>query len=335
MKKLILTALAAATTLGAAAWWHPKDTSPSIAKTYELMADFATEGYNDAVSEMTYDCYPSGEKVFTRRLQVDLKEHPADSALIKPALATAIKDFDKMLASLPASSKIRKVSTDVDGNITRAYAKSSFESAMSFDGAIGLGATGTTEGAMLKVNDGNIEMAQTFRVKTDWPLISDSIPLGVKMDEISNELRAQYPNGDYRMVKFEAEPRNSGVIRLRDTYANSDEMTMGMAWEVSGGRDGYFAWEEVSSKMLALVGEDYDMSLTYVRNRRLVTLQGNRSKTLMAACYKDNTCYIFVGGYIGKQPFLPSNWMHAVRGNVSYYNSEEVSIDKIEGEELK
>lgn len=338
MKKLILTVLAALTGLGASAWWDMRNLNPSIISIYETMGRFAINGYDDAVSELTYDCYPTGKKVLSRRLQVNMNEHLNDTADIKAWLGRTITDFDDVLASLPNSKEIKKISSDIDGNVTRAYVRSTPGFISMGDGAVtGLGSTDISEGAILKVCDGNIEMAQTFRVKSDEPLVSDTLPLGENMSEILNELQSEYRNSESRIVDFVAEPRNSGVIRLRDSYANSEEVTKGILWRVSGKKDALVAWETVLNDILAMVGEDYDMSLTYIRDRRLITMQGNRSKTLMAACYKDGTCYVFSGGYFGKQPFLPSNWMHAlsVRGNVSYYNNEEVSPDKMKGEELK
>ncbi len=334
MKKLILAALTAATALGASAWWQPQDVNPSIAEIYQTMGNFATEGYNDALSELTYDCYPSGEKAFTRRFHVRLNDLRADSAQITSELRRAVKGFDRMLASLPPSPKLRKVSRDSDGTLLRAYVKSA-NSSVAADPAY-IGFTDSTEGAFLRVKNGHLEMAQTFRVKTNDPVAADSISPGDKMTAFLYEATQKYPYRELRMVEFEAEPRTSGVIRLRDVYANPEEVTKGMVTEFTGDA-AIPAWNIISDDILSLVGENYDMSITYLRDRRLITLQGHSSKTLMAACLKDGVCYVFCGSYYGKQPFLPANWIQAVavKGKVSYYNSVEVPADQIEGEELK
>lgn len=335
MKKMILAALTAATALVASAWWQPQDVNPSIAGIYTVMGNFATEGYNDALSELTYDCYPSGEKAFTRRFQVNINEHSADSVQITSELRRAVKGFDRVLASLPHSPKLRKLSRDSDGTLLRAYVKSA-NNVISNNGDGYVGFTDSTEGAMLRVKNGHVEMAQTFRVKTNDPLASDITPLGDKMTDFLDELLQEFSSRETRMVEFEAEPRTSGIVRLRDIYANPEEVTKGVVTEFAG-KDATTAWEIISHDILSLVGENYDMSITYLRDRRLLTLQGHSSKSLMAACIKDGVCYVFCGNYYGKQPFLPANWIHAVavKGQVSYYNSEEVPFDQIEGEELK
>ncbi|MCX4331702.1 MAG: hypothetical protein OSJ24_05855 [Muribaculaceae bacterium] len=318
MKKLILTAIVAtAASCNAYAWWNPKELTNSIATSYELMAWFSQEGYNDALSELTYDCYPSGEKMFARRFQCNINEHPEYSSMIKSELDCAIDKFDRLLASLPASPRIRKVSSDVDGITIRAYAKSISEIASFNENTIGIGTNDITEGAVLKVNDGNIEMAQSFRVKNDNTTAAGEESLETKITNIVDKIHHDYPEADMRPAEFEFEPRNSGIIRLRNAYANSNETTIGIVHKITGKNNttglnnGVLAWEHISSDILAMVGEDYDMSITYVRGRRLVTLQDHKSKTILAACYKDNTCYYFVGTYRGKQPFLPSNWMYA------------------------
>lgn len=325
MKKTLILAASLLIGTAAQAELSPKLEKEIDSKTataiYNAMDRFVSTTDNDAISEITYDCWNDGLKEISRRIDIDLNPGWVNKRKFRKGFDEFCEAYD---AAAPQCENIREIT---ERSSIRAYKCGAESMHMMHDGKGEMGFSGYHEGALATLKNYQISIAQTLSFKTAKPDSNQVYVVADSLQNLFNYILKTYHNAMTREVSFVAETKNSGIMRVR-SYLNETESTKGAVTYVAGD-NAVPIWEKAYDTFMSLLGYDANISLTYKRSSRMLTLYSPENHIVYAACLRDNVFYMFMGGYFGNQPFLPSNWMHAreVKGNVSYYDSEEVESE--------
>ena len=153
---------------------------------------------------------------------------------------------------------------------------------------------------------------------TDSPPEPPEEPDNMLTELLDNAL--ELISAEERTATFTAETKSSGILRVR-SYMKEEDVTRGKVMYISCSNIEPI-WNKIYETYMGFMDYDADISLTYMRKNRMLTLYSPSSHILNAACMKDNIIYLFTGTYSGTNPYLPSNWTHSVRINKDAMSSE-------------
>ncbi len=107
------------------------------------------------------------------------------------------------------------------------------------------------------------------------------------------------------------------MLRLRDNETNPEEKVIGR--RVIDTKSNAQEWIKTYDLFMAHFGSNANISLTYYRSKRMVTLIDYETKTIYAASFKaqnpskysTGTLNMIIAHYSGDTPYLPANWTTA------------------------
>lgn len=298
MKRLIFIALAAAAALSPKAYddlppallRHVTDTDAHAF--FKAMNDFE-DTHADGLSLATYDSYPDGTKVISRR--IDFANYFVAS--IASPIDRICAVFDSITA-IPNENRLTV--RNIDGNRqSRVYKLKESVDDMTID----LSATstpGSTSACVIR--DGNLVIAQNWTIPTGRPQGKPDLKA---LNDAIADLAAQ--NGAFTTrLTLREHQNNAGDLRRR--YAEPESDNKLVCRRITIPKATTQQWIDLHHVFMDYFGADGDLSLTYIRNQRMVTLVDMASKRIYAARFSSNRgLVILVGDYTG-EPFLPNGW---------------------------
>lgn len=299
MKRLLSIAAIAALTAATAPAKVPETLRRQTSDTdavafYNAMDDF--EAANpDGTTLVTYDSYPDGTKVISRRIDWHIRN--------TPALQRICAVFDSITAkSDPKKIAIRNINGN---NEVRIYKLKESDNDITVDFSGGTSKIGATSAC---INIGaDVVLAQNWTVRTGKKQGSPDLKrLARAIEALAAEKGARTLKGTAGERSDNHQSRNS----LRQRRSSGDNR---MEYERTVLKNaGVHQWINLHHVFMESVGADGNISLTYERRDRMVSLIDQANKTIYTACYTANSdssgrLVILTGKYTG-EPFLPAGW---------------------------
>lgn len=326
MKKLLAIAiaavsLAASATLPANLRKQIKDTDALAF--FNAMDDFENT-HPDGFSLVTYDSYPDGRKVIGRR--IDYWNRPANT----PAINRICAVFDSITAA-PNPNRIVVRNINGDSQL-RVYKLKDSADDYVFDLSSSAANDGSTSAC--------INRGDRLLIAQSWTIHTGKIQGKTDLKSLNNEIRnLSKTKGAFSSRVTFAERRASAGLRQRNEAPVTSNTLDCERIIIPDAR--VQQWIDLHHSFMESLGADGDISLTYNRNNRMVTLVDMAEKTVYAARLSGKTLTILIGRY-KDTPFLPDNWAvgqeAAVRFNtlpsnilnfLNDFNGEKIDMNNI------
>lgn len=322
MKKLLAIALAAVSLAASAAL--PANLRKQIKDTdalafFNAMDDFENT-HPDGFSLVTYDSYPDGRKVIGRR--IDYWNRPANT----PAINRICAVFDSITAA-PNPNRIVVRNINGDSQL-RVYKLKDSADDYVFD-------------LSSSANDGStsacINRGDRLLIAQNWTIPTGKIQGKTDLKSLNNEIRnLSKTKGAFSSRVTFSERRSSTGLRLRNEAPVTSNTLDCERIIIPDAR--VQQWIDLHHRFMESLGAEGDISLTYNRNNRMVTLVDMAEKTVYAARLSGKTLTILIGRY-KDTPFLPDNWAvgqeAALRFNtlpsniLNDFNGEKIDMNTI------
>lgn len=264
---------------------------------YQAMNALEDE-HPDGMSLVTYDSYPDGIKVISRRIDLPGYSICVNGADVYTPIDRICAVFDSITAT-PDSNRLVIKNINGRNTQTRVYKLRESPDDMTID----LSATSVPGGtSACVIRDGNLVVAQNWTIRTGEP---QGKPDMKALNDAIAALTAK--DGSYLMkLTMHEQQLNAGLLRSRlrqQKSVNKLECT-----RVNIPNAPVQDWIDLHHVFMDYVGAEGDISLTYNRNERLVTLVDMAAHRIYAARYYNTRgLYILVGTYTDT-PFLPAGW---------------------------
>lgn len=326
MKKLLAIALAAVSLAASAAL--PANLRKQIKDTdalafFNAMDDFENT-HPDGFSLVTYDSYPDGRKVIGRR--IDYWNRPANT----PAINRICAVFDSITAT-PNPNRIVVRNINGDSQL-RVYKLKDSADDYVFDLSSSAANDGSTSAC--------INRGDRLLIAQSWTIPTGKIQGKTDLKSLNNEIRnLSKTKGAFSSRVTFAERRGSTALRQRNEAPVTSNTLDCERIIIPDAR--VQQWIDLHHRFMESLGAEGDISLTYNRNNRMVTLVDMAEKTVYAARLSGKTLTILIGRY-KDTPFLPDNWAvgqeAAVRFNtlpsnilnfLNDFNGEKIDMNNI------
>lgn len=322
MKKLLAIALAAVSLAASATL--PANLRKQIKDTdalafFNAMDDFENT-HPDGFSLVTYDSYPDGRKVIGRR--IDYWNRPVNT----PAINRICAVFDSITAA-PNPNRIVVRNINGDSQL-RVYKLKDSADDYVFD-------------LSSSANDGStsacINRSDRLLIAQSWTIHTGKIQGKTDLKSLNNEIRnLSKTKGAFSSRVTFSERRSSTGLRLRNEAPVTSNTLDCERIIIPDAR--VQQWIDLHHRFMESLGAEGDISLTYNRNNRMVTLVDMAEKTVYAARLSGKTLTILIGRY-KDTPFLPDNWAvgqeAALRFNtlpsniLNDFNGEKIDMNTI------
>lgn len=279
----------------------PDDLRRYAEKDGEQMAIFdamdnAERDNPDSMDKITYDAYPDGRRVISRQLFHAPKSRKR-----------LFEVFDSLL-NIPNS---RRFAFKSDNSIVYQFGVNDVSTPLVID-------LGSDNASTLK-NVAAITTGNMFTVAQSWTIDLSRFNTPGNFSTITEQFdRLAGEGGSYIMdVTFPIETSRGGMLRLRDNERSPEEKVTGR--RVVGTKSNGPEWIKTYDLFMEHFGTNENISLTYYRNKRMVTIIDYDTKTIYAASFKaqnpskysNGTLYMIIAHYSGDTPYLPANWTTA------------------------
>lgn len=303
MKKILLFISATCTILSAGAAM-PENLRRYAEKDADQMAIFdamdrAEDYTRDSMNKITYDAYPDGKRNISRQLTNTLAFESARKSVRE---LNAV--FDSIISQPNPQCFVFKNDNTIICQFRPAEANSMIVDFSDSNFAAQKNASAFT------TRSGYMDAAQSWTITTDMPVqTGDFTAIKNQFDKIAARQHSIKQN-----VRFPIQAAQGGALRLRDHEIQSDNQVIGK--RVIDAKASTSDWIHTYDLFMAHFGADEDISLTYYRNKRMVTLINYTTKTIYAACFRSDipnmasngTLTILIADYTGPIPYLPENW---------------------------
>jgi len=303
MKRNLLFAAAAVLAVTASA--ELPENLASQAKDNDAIAIFNAmdrfeEAIPDGFSSINYDAYPDGTKVIARRSDLPaVRNSAAETALINL--------FDSITAK-PDARKI--VVKDIDTHRSlRAYKLKDGDD-MSIDLSAINGPGFMTSAAVERRENGDITIVQ------NWTFPTSGTYGAANLSALDKQIEKLRDTSGAITEKLQLAERVDcgGALRLRASVQQAEKTLDSNRLTIPD--CSVFTWIDLHHSFMSYFGADANISLTYVRGPRMVTLVDLTRKKIYAARYRstnDNagTLTVLTADYTTADPFLPDNWATA------------------------
>lgn len=249
----------------------------------------------DSMHKINYDAYPDGRRFLSRQIINQLNTHKTkriyavfDSIISRPNTQRfAFKNDNTVVCQFGA--------TDMN-NLVVDFTDSGF-AAQKNASAI------TMKGNLLYV-------AQAWTINTPEPTTDGNFTA------INNQFNKIADKAHSFVKDFNCSIQTSpgGVLRLRDNETDSDNKVTGkrVIYTKATTRE----WIHTYDLFMEHFGANENISLSYYRYKRTVTLIDYSSKTIYAAYFRpdipntdsNGTLTVLIATYSGPHPYLPENW---------------------------
>jgi len=255
------------------------------------------EAFPDGFSSINYDAYPDGNKVIARRI---------DLFAIRDCAATAalLAVFDSITATPDAR---RIVVKDIDTHRSlRAYKMKDGD-----DMSIDLSAINSpgfmTSAAIDRRENGNITVVQNWTFPTRGRYGAANLSA---LDKRIEKLRG-ISGAITEKLQLSERIDCGGALRLRASEARSENTLDCNRLIVPDSP--VDRWIDLHHLFMSYLGADANISLTYTRGSRMVTLVDLSRKKIYAARYRASNDHagvltVLTADYDSASPFLPYNW---------------------------
>lgn len=302
MKRLLFIAAIAASVVSAASAKVPEtlrrqSTDTDAIAFFNAMDDFETAN-PDGMSVVTYDSYPDGTKVISRRIDLF-------SGNISLDRICAV--FDSITSK---SDPNRIALRNINGKMSQVRVYKIKESAddNTIDFSSNGGSVAGNTSACISNSGGDLIIAQNWTIHTNR---RQGAPNLKKLNDAINALAKE--KGVIRETNYSDAPRpNTGGLRMRDLRPITNHLEYDNIFLPDASVQ---QWIDLHHTFMESLGADGDISLTYYRKYRMVTLVDMATKTIYAATFASNApeggapgmLAILVGRYV-EEPFLPQTW---------------------------
>ncbi|MDE6278843.1 MAG: hypothetical protein K2M05_02615 [Paramuribaculum sp.] len=279
----------------------PDDLRRYAEKDGEQMAIFdamdrAEQDDPDSMDKITYDAYPDGRRVISRQLSYAPKSRKR-----------LFEVFDSLL-NIPNPQRFAFKS---ENSIVYQFGVNDASRPL----VINLGSDNTST---LK-NVAAITTGNMFTVAQSWTIDLSRFNTPGNFSTITEQFDqlAKKRDSFTKNVTFPIQTSQGGILRLRDNETSPEEKVTGR--RVIDTKSNALEWIHTYDLFMEHFGTDENISLTYYRNKRMVTLIDYETKTIYAACFKaetpsktaNGTLIMLIAQYSGSTPYLPSNWTSA------------------------
>lgn len=250
----------------------------------------------DSMEKITYDAYPDGRRVISRQLSHAPKSRKR-----------LFEVFDSLL-NIPNPQRFAFKS---DNSIVYQFGVNDVSKPLVID-------LGSDNASMLK-NVAAITTGNMFTVAQSWTIDISRFNTPGNFSNITEQFdRLAKKGGSFtKNVTFPIQVSRGGMLRLRDNETNPEEKVTGQ--RVIDVKANALDWIHTYDLFMEHFGSNENISLTYYRNKRMVTLIDYDTKTIYAACFKaeypnlssTGTLIMLIAQYSGSTPYLPANWTTA------------------------
>ncbi len=305
MRKILLTAALATITTAMAEL--PLDLQPQVtdtdAKAFFLAMDQVEREFPDATSEVTYDTYPDGVKIITRR--IDLPMIGEDAKLMNKLSNYICNVFDSITATPDAN---RMVVNNFRGEtMNRVYKIKSdpYDNTVNMSDLTDISSSAA---AAVVIQNNVLTIAQSWTITTDKRLGAPNLTALIRVIQRlvdDKDAKKVTTHDDY------SNPSSNGVRIRKNREPVTDHVEVE---QITLHNTNVSNWINLHHQFMAYLGANANISLTYWRNERMVTLTDYDNKTIYAAKYtasaipRNGSLYIATAKYSGQQPYLPVNW---------------------------
>ncbi len=310
MKRLLFIAAIAASVVSTASAKVPEtlrrqSTDTDAIAFFNAMDDFETAN-PDGISVVTYDSYPDGTKVIMRRIDYSRNDDEPQERICAV--------FDSITAK-PDPNRIAMRNISGKMSLVRVYKMKESPNDNTIDLSSNSGSVEAGTAACINIVNG-VTIAQNWTIHTDHP---QGAPNLKKLNDAINALAKE--KDTVRRFDYSDAPRpNRGGLRMRDPEPITNHLEYDRIFLPDASVQ---QWIDLRHTFMESLGADGDISLTYYRQYRMVTLVDMATKTVYAAEFHSNApeggkpgmLTILVGHYV-EEPFLPVDWATLRKPNI-------------------
>lgn len=267
---------------------------------FDSMDNFE-QTYRDFTSNFAYDCYADGTKTFERRIWASYLGNENGPQQLKDIMKFTTLYYDIIERPSP-----RRLAMSEDNGLK--------SQRLVYVVAADSSRTPRIDLTKLRSSNSEVFVYETtpdyfsiFQYLTSEPA---STPAGAAnlsaLDNRIGELAA-FPRAASTAASFSEQTRASGALRTQSDLYEMSNSTSGTLYSIKPERltgD----WIDLYNLFYDHIGKNENISMTYDRNSRFVSLQDLAAKRIIAACYDHGIIYIFDGTYTSDTPYLPTDW---------------------------
>lgn len=295
--KLLTLALAAITATAQLPDDLKSQATDTDAAAFFLAMDRVEKEFPDATSQATYDAYPDGVKIITRRIDITV-----DNAKLTDYIChvfdsiTALPNADRIVAKNSIGNKmsrVYKIKTDP------------------YDNTVDLSdltAINSSSAAAVVKQGNNITIVQSWTINSNRRLGAPDLKA---LNNRIAKLQEQNNTTVFTTKQDYTESKSNGV-RVRKSHDQKTDYVD--IKHITFYNTNVSNWINLHHQFMAYLGANANISLTYMRNERYVTITDYANKTIYAAKYSQSaiagngSLYVALAKYSGQQPYIPSNW---------------------------
>lgn len=263
---------------------------------YNAMDEFE-QNFPDGFSSVNYDGYPDGIKVIARRIDFPIHNEKDVTPIMNV--------FDSITTS-PNARRI--VVKDINSNRSLRVYKMKDGDNINIDLSNVNGPNFSTSMAIDYVKNNSITIVQNWTLRNSRTYGAANFSA---LDNYIEKLRT-FPSTITEKLQLTEQTDCGGALRLRVSEPKSEnklDCTRLVAFDSPVSN-----WIELHHVFMSYLGADANISLTYTRGSRTVTLVDLSQKKIYAARYRSvsdsqkGILTVLVANYDCDTPFLPDNW---------------------------